>query len=240
MTEMEEIEELFTLTESVRGQITQVLSVTRPNARVSKFDGLLTSYLKAKLRLEICGFSVPPIEISGKDKPEVIAEIVSMESIFNEISKTLSQRRSVLETEATYLKLVEQISTDDNHLASSSPDILVLNTAQNDLVQDKLDDLRNTLQAAEWETHEHKDRVLRSLNNLQRELDSRIGSYSRRLGQLVELGDAIGEFGKKTKPATDRVKDLMDSLRIFKKENAQIEKSKDPLKLEDMRKQDDE
>ncbi|WP_416368648.1 hypothetical protein [Tritonibacter mobilis] len=236
MDDLKDLISLINAVQSVRSEISQAKQLRSQNRNTtslaSRFKPLVSAYAKAKVALETIGMQVPSVEISGKHRVEIVMELIEFEDVFSEVFKDLSRRQSILETEAEFSEIVAA-TLPSPEAVSAYPDILILNQSQKHHIQEKLNELRLAIESGQWDSEEHLERVLRSLNVLQTELDAKVGSYTRKLGQLVELGDAIGEFGKRIKPATDRVKDIMDSLRVFKRENAQIEKQPDPLRIED-------
>lgn len=234
--DLDEINELLSLVQNVRGEIAEVNGVQK-NGRASRYEKLLRFYLTAKIELDTRGLLVPSIQVSGLNKLEIVDQILETGGIFSEHFRLLHSRRDALEAELTYQQLVSELSSDFIPIGSIDSDLLALNNSQKDVVHEKLGELRQAINSASWSSDEHKQRVLDKINDLQRELDREVSSYARNLGKIVELGDAIGEFGKRVKPATERLKDITESLKVFKKKNAQIEKQPDPLKIEDLREQ---
>ena len=234
MIESDETERLISIIKNLRKAIAE----GRQNNKRLLLNGykeVLQSYLQAKIALESAGFGLPEIQISGLTRAEVLQQIFNADVALTEHLNKLAKYKDSLVAEEVYLEVMGELNSQESNAINSNIDLISLNTDQKELVHQKLDDLRKAIRKAKWSSDDHKQRVLEKTNDLQRELDREISSYSRNLGKFVELGDAIGEFATGAKPASDLVKDVMDSFRLFKKENAQIEKQPDPLKIEDLR-----
>lgn len=93
--------------------------------------------------------------------------------------------------------------------------------------------LRHEIKKAEWLTEERQQRILRAVNTVQTEVDKELSNFHLILGKLTDLGDALGNAGKKAKPAFDRIEQLSNAIRGQRKQSLSIEKQDDPLQIED-------
>jgi len=155
---------------------------------------------------------------------------------------SLPRRQKIMEMEARHrtddYKRAAIADLSEIKLLAQDADFVKLEPPQRTEIQDRLDHLRDTIQACEDLDDDHRHRLLRKSTELQNELNKEVSSYYRGLGMFVDLCDAVGEGGKKLKPAFDRAKEAMDMLKFFKKENARIEADPKPLQIEDQSKED--
>lgn len=76
-------------------------------------------------------------------------------------------------------------------------------------IQTLLNELRDLVGAASDLEADHKQRLLKRLENLQQELHKKTSDLSRYYGLLGEAGVALGKFGTDAKPIVDRIKEIL-------------------------------
>jgi len=79
-----------------------------------------------------------------------------------------------------------------------------------DTIQNKIDQLRNNLSKTTILDPKHKERVLKKLEELQKELHKKMGSFDKFLGGFISVAHTLGASSKEAKPFTDDVKDILD------------------------------
>lgn len=86
------------------------------------------------------------------------------------------------------------------------------------LIQSKINEMRAIIAKSKHIADEHKTRMLQKLESLQSEIHKRMSSLTKSLGIIVEIGTTIGTFGVKVKPATDRLREILQVLLKSKSE----------------------
>lgn len=76
-------------------------------------------------------------------------------------------------------------------------------------VQALLNELRDLVASASAIDGEHRQRLLKRLEQLQSELHKKTSDLSRFYGLLGDAGVALGKFGEDAKPIVDRVKEII-------------------------------
>jgi hypothetical protein len=75
-------------------------------------------------------------------------------------------------------------------------------------IQILINELRDLTTNSEIFDANHKERILRKLENLQMELHKKMSSLDKLWGLIGEAGVALGKFGKDAKPFVDRIKEI--------------------------------
>jgi len=98
-----------------------------------------------------------------------------------------------------------------NHYTARFNQSFAYEFSDNDLrrIQDILNELRDLIRASKLIDDDHRGRLLKQLEALQRELHKRVSSLDRFLGFLAEAGMILGQFGKDAKPIMDRIRELV-------------------------------
>ncbi len=77
-------------------------------------------------------------------------------------------------------------------------------------IQSLLNELREHIAQSEVLDARHRRRLLKRLEDLQRELHNEVSDFDHVWGLLVESAAYLGQAGEKAKPITDRLRDLKD------------------------------
>ncbi len=75
-------------------------------------------------------------------------------------------------------------------------------------IQTLINELRDELNSSELFEDEHKERLLKRLEDLQKEMHKKMANIDKIWGLLGDAGVVIGKFGKDVKPFTDRIIEL--------------------------------
>ncbi len=78
-----------------------------------------------------------------------------------------------------------------------------------DRIQTLITELRDVINKDERFSENHKQRLLKRLEELQSELHKRMSNIDRLWGFMGEAGVAIGKFGNDIKPFTDRIQEML-------------------------------
>ena len=77
-------------------------------------------------------------------------------------------------------------------------------------IQDHINNLRTKLQNSEDFDPNHKERLLKKLEELQKELHKKMSSLDKFLGGFLSVAHTLGLSAKEAKPFTNDVKDILD------------------------------
>ena len=202
---------------------------------------LLPEAIKLSFQLQAIARNIDPendyhlefTEFSERNVLHVAKGLIdSTRPLRNKIS--LERKQRVLNEKLDSLKQEALATIPGATAIAKDADFIALAPPQKKQIQDQLNALRDLIAGADEVADEQRERLLGKVNELQTELNKDISSYHKNLGRMVDLADALGESGKRMKPLVDRAKELMDSLKIFKKENAQIGKEEAPLQIPDL------
>lgn len=78
-----------------------------------------------------------------------------------------------------------------------------------DRIQALINETRDWLTASDIFTAEHKDRILKRLESLQRELHKKMSSLDKFWALMGDAGVALGKFGVDAKPLVDRIGEIL-------------------------------
>lgn len=79
-----------------------------------------------------------------------------------------------------------------------------------DRIQSLVNELRDHISTNELLESEHKQRLLKRLENMQSELHKRVSDLDRFWGMIGDAGVVLGKLGKDAKPIVDRVKEIAE------------------------------
>ncbi len=92
-------------------------------------------------------------------------------------------------------------------------------------------DMRKIIFASEVFDEPHKVRLLNRIAAIEKEVHRELGKLDTVLAGVVDIGDALGKFGRKVEPLTKRMKEVADITRGGSKQYEQIPASEEPLGL---------
>ncbi|MDC7824509.1 hypothetical protein PQS90_05025 [Pseudomonas sp. BLCC-B13] len=76
-------------------------------------------------------------------------------------------------------------------------------------IQTLINELRDLVATGQDLADEHRQRLLKRLEDMQKELHKKTSDLSRYYGLLGDAGVAIGKFGEDAKPIVDRIKEIL-------------------------------
>jgi hypothetical protein len=126
-------------------------------------------------------------------------EVPIVEHFFNEAYRALT-------TMAANLRLSEGRHRFGTRFGS----LFVYEFSEGDLdrIQRLLNELRDLVVSSEIFDAKHKDRILKRLETLQRELHKKMPSLDKFWGLVGDAGVVLGKFGRDAKPFVDRMKEI--------------------------------
>ena len=186
------------------------------------------------LAAHICAVTLASIDtnVPGFTDRDVIAllEAQALLQAINELDTIdikytgpLPARNSAPSTDALFAS-VDQMAkrlrqaTRDSHLAAIKERALLrlgkgfsyeFTQGDIDRIQALINETRGWLTSTDIFTAEHKDRVLKRLEALQRELHKKMSDLDKFWGLLGDAGVALGKFGTDAKPFVDRIRELL-------------------------------
>lgn len=162
-------------------------------------DVLIETFAFITALLELVGpKSVPtPPKIAGKD----------ISSDCRALYEYLKSVRTIFTAEATQLKLSDQ--TNRFKLALGSVFSYEFSQGDLDRVQTLLNELRDLIAKVEGLNEEHRQRVLASLEKLQRELHKKVSDFDRFYGVAAQLSSLMHKVGTDSKPIIDRMREVL-------------------------------
>ncbi|MCF6331443.1 MAG: hypothetical protein L3I99_07885 [Sulfurimonas sp.] len=81
---------------------------------------------------------------------------------------------------------------------------------EHETIQTKINDLRDKILKSTEIDKKHRERVLKKLEEMQKELHKKMANLDKFLGGMVSVGHALGLTAKEAKPFTDDVKDILN------------------------------
>ena len=166
-----------------------------PEREESAYEQYLEAYGTLQGFCEIHGLSFRLPELGNNRQKNIHHVRVcfnTAKSHFDEIAANLAVRRGY------------------DHILAGSGRAFAYEFSDGDLnrVQTVLNELRDLIVASELFDANHKQRIMRKLENLQTELHKKVSSLDRFWGLIGEAGVALGKFGKDAKPFVDRIKEI--------------------------------
>lgn len=141
-------------------------------------------------------FAVPP-KITGQDISEDCSALYQY----------LNLVRSSFIKEVTQLKVKDQ--TKRFKIALGSAFSYEFSQGDLDRVQTLLNELRDLISKVEGLNEEHRQRVLASLEILQRELHKKVSNFDRFYGVAAQLSSLMHKVGTDAKPIIDRMREVL-------------------------------
>lgn len=88
--------------------------------------------------------------------------------------------------------------------------IYIFTEEEHETIQNKINDLRDKILKSTEIDEKHRERVLKKLEEMQKELHKKMASLDKFLGGMISVGHALGITAQKAKPFTDDVKDILN------------------------------
>ncbi len=123
-----------------------------------------------------------------------------------EMNSFLDKVKSEYQEKATEIRLKNMKNKFDNILTQN----FIYEFSQGDLdrVQELVNELRDHITSSKLFEKKHKQRLLKRLEQIQKEIHKRVSDLDRLWGLIGDAGVAIGKFGNDAKPIVDRIKEI--------------------------------
>jgi hypothetical protein len=146
------------------------------------------------------------------DTLNAISEFADSYGISNEILQkgTISSAIEVLNRLNKYYFDVVAKETSSQYKNIFAKQIYSFSDEEYSSIQDHINNLRTKLQNSNDFEANHKERLLKKLEELQKELHKRMSSFDKFLGGFLSVTHTLGLSAKEVKPFTDDVKDILD------------------------------
>lgn len=174
-------------------------NINKLNLTDADYENLIEGYtfLIELEEARLIELNFPKITIIGNkhsDTTNLIAAIHHIENIIKEESVKLRLK---------HLKL---------HFKTSLSSVFHYEFTQGDLdrIQTLLNELRSAIADAPNLENDHRQRVLKRLENLQSELHKKVSDLDRFWGLIGDAGVVAGKLGSDAKPIVDRIKELTE------------------------------
>ena len=129
------------------------------------------------------------------------------------------------------IKLNIRLSKIEDHLSNIEEESLFeLNEDEILRINELCTEMRSQVITANSFSAQHKQRILNRISQIEQEIHRKDGRLDVILGGVVDIGDALGEFGERAKPLFDRINEIRRITQRNSKEYDQIPPPED-LKL---------
>jgi hypothetical protein len=146
------------------------------------------------------------------DTLHVISEFADSYGISNDIllNNSYNEAKPILNVLNKYYSDVVSKETSTQYKNIFSKKIYTFSDEEFESVQDSINKLRTKLQKTKDLDENHKERLLKKLEELQKELHKKMSSFDKFLGGFISIAHTLGASSKEAKPFTDDVKDILD------------------------------
>lgn len=173
----------------------QLWQQTRGNGNDQDFLEVY-AILKAFIDTRGLSFTIPPAAPPNVNRSDIL--------IILQDQKSAAEKRIYARESSYYL---EQKSDEYRAIFSKAPVYEFSDTDYNRM-QEIINELREAIQQAVLIPQEHKSRLLKRLEAMQKELHKRTSDIDRFWGFIAEAGIVARKFGEDLKPINDRVGEL--------------------------------
>jgi len=176
-------------------------------------------HLKDMLKTTLDGmqklYQINPNNLSYYDSVDTlnaIAEFTSSYGISNEVlyKGNRNTAKQILEILNKYYLDVVTKEISNQYKDIFARKIYSFSEEEYSSIQDHINNLRTRLQNSKDFDSKHKERLLKKLEELQKELHKKMSSFDKFLGGFLSVAHTLGLSAKEAKPFTDDVKDILD------------------------------
>lgn len=166
-----------------------------PEHEIENYDSYVEAFAALEAYLELVGISFP----SPAFTTDRASNIKAIRDFFNTLFNQLDRKMVNLALASSRDKFRTKFGT-----------VFLYEFSDGDLkrIQVLINELRDLIVASELFDANHKERILKKLEVLQRELHKKISSVDKLWGLIGEGGVALGKFGKDAKPFVDRISEI--------------------------------
>lgn len=146
------------------------------------------------------------------DTLNAIREFAYSQGINNELLQKdrISNKGEILNILSRYYTDVIAKETSSQYRNIFAKELYLFSDEEYASIQEHINSLRAKLQDSTDFDAKHKERLLKKLEELQKELHQKMSSLDKFLGGCLSVAHTIGLSAKKAKPFTDDVKDILN------------------------------
>lgn len=147
---------------------------------------------------------IRPVEPTNVASPNAAENINAVRARFTLLSEKVAQRLNVRSAQV-------HVAATKQHYAALFAGVSCYAFTDNDFarIQTLINELRDLITTNKLFNEEHRSRMLRRLEAMQRELHKKTSDIDRFWGFIGEAGMNARKFGEDLKPITDRVRELV-------------------------------
>ena len=142
-------------------------------------------------------FNTAPISISGSRRDN-LNSIVNFISVVNQIA------------EQKYSAEIISFASDKFNVIFGNDFFYEIDENDYTIIQKNINELRELLSNSTDIPDNHKQRLLKRLEELQKELNKRVRSFDKFFGVAIEISGYVGKVCENIKPFNDRLKEMLD------------------------------
>jgi len=146
------------------------------------------------------------------DTLNAITEFADSYGISNELLQngTKSTAKEVLEVLNKYYFDVVAKETSSQYKDIFAKKIYSFSDEEYDSIQTSINELRTKIKNSKDFDTNHQERLLKKLEELQKELHKKMSSFDKFLGGILSIAHTLGLSAKEAKPFTDDAKDILE------------------------------
>ena len=146
------------------------------------------------------------------DTLNAIAEFANSYGISNEIlyQGHRSNAKEILDVLNKYYLDVVAKETSSQYKNIFAKQIYSFSDEEYNSIQNSINNLRTKIQKSTDFDANHRERLLKKLEELQKELHKKMSSFDKFLGGFLSMAHTLGLSAQEAKPFTDDVKDILD------------------------------
>lgn len=146
------------------------------------------------------------------DTLNAVAEFANIYGISNEIlyQGTINNAKAILDVLNKYYFDVVAKETAGHYKGIFAKNIYLFSDEEYDSIQERINKLRTKIQHSKDFDGNHKERLLKKLEELQKELHKKMSSFDKFLGGMLSIAHTLGKSAEEAKPFTDDVKDILE------------------------------
>ena len=149
-------------------------------------------------------FQINPVSISG-NRRENLNAIMNYISGVNQIA------------EQKYSTEMIQYASEKYNVMFGNEFFYEISDDDYSIIQKNINELRDLISKSEEIPDNHKDRLIKRIEELQRELNKRVRNFDKFFGVAIEISGYIRQVSENMKPFNDRIKEIVDIIeRVMK------------------------
>jgi len=166
------------------------------NLNDDTYENYLTDYAAIEAFLGVCGIHIDSVILTDKRESNIKLLLEYVQQVYRETGQvfqddTLEQARDKFRSRFGVGFFYEFSEGDLGR------------------IQTLVNELRDLIQHSEVFDANHKERLLKKLESMQKELHKKMPSLEKLWGFIGDAGVALGKFGSDAKPFVDRIREIL-------------------------------